>query len=55
MAARSLSTGSISFGLVSIPVRMFAATESKELHFHFGKAEGSPSPSARSREPRWST
>jgi DNA end-binding protein Ku len=35
MAARSLWTGSISFGLVSIPVRMFAATESKELRFHF--------------------
>jgi DNA end-binding protein Ku len=35
MSARSLWTGSISFGLVSIPVRMFAATESKELRFHF--------------------
>ena len=35
MAVRSIWTGSISFGLVSIPVRMFAATESKELRFHF--------------------
>jgi DNA end-binding protein Ku len=35
MAARSIWTGSISFGLVSIPVRMFSATESKELRFHF--------------------
>jgi DNA end-binding protein Ku len=35
MAARSIWTGSISFGLVSIPVRMFAATESQELRFHF--------------------
>jgi len=35
VAPRSLWTGSISFGLVSIPVRMFAATESKELRFHF--------------------
>ncbi|HSC50977.1 MAG TPA: Ku protein [Gaiellaceae bacterium] len=35
MAARSLWTGTISFGLVSVPVRMFSATESKELRFHF--------------------
>jgi DNA end-binding protein Ku len=35
VAARSIWTGAISFGLVSIPVRMFAATESKELRFHF--------------------
>jgi DNA end-binding protein Ku len=35
VAARSIWTGSISFGLVSIPVRMFSATESKELRFHF--------------------
>ena len=35
MAARSIWSGTVSFGLVSIPVRMFAATESKELRFHF--------------------
>src|SRR5690348_14857455 len=35
MAPRSLWTGTISFGLVSVPVRMFGATESKELRFHF--------------------
>jgi len=35
VAPRSIWSGSISFGLVSIPVRMFAATESKELRFHF--------------------
>jgi len=35
MAARPLWSGSISFGLVSIPVRMFAATHSQELRFHF--------------------
>ncbi len=29
--ARSLWTGTISFGLVSVPVRMFSATQSKEL------------------------
>ena len=33
--ARSLWTGTISFGLVSVPVRMVSATESKELRFHF--------------------
>jgi DNA end-binding protein Ku len=32
---RSIWTGVISFGLVSVPVRMFTATESKELKFHF--------------------
>jgi DNA end-binding protein Ku len=33
--ARSLWTGALSFGLVSVPVRMFSATQSKELRFHF--------------------
>jgi DNA end-binding protein Ku len=33
--ARSIWSGTISFGLVSVPVRMFTATESKELKFHF--------------------
>jgi DNA end-binding protein Ku len=32
---RSIWTGVISFGLVSVPVKMFTATESKELKFHF--------------------
>src|SRR6266496_414774 len=32
---RSLWTGTISFGLVSVPVRMVGATESKEIRFHF--------------------
>jgi DNA end-binding protein Ku len=35
MAPRPIWSGSISFGLVSVPVRMFPATESKELRFHF--------------------
>ena len=35
MAARSIWSGTISLGLVSIPVRMFSATESKELRLHF--------------------
>jgi DNA end-binding protein Ku len=33
--ARPIRSGSISFGLVSVPVRMFTATSSKELRFHF--------------------
>ena len=32
---RPIRTGTISFGLVAVPVRMFSATESKELRFHF--------------------
>ncbi len=32
---RSIWSGAISFGLVSVPVRMYTATESKELRFHF--------------------
>jgi DNA end-binding protein Ku len=35
MAPRSLWSGTISFGLVSVPVRMSSATRSKELRFHF--------------------
>jgi DNA end-binding protein Ku len=35
MAARPIWSGTISFGLVSIPVRMFTATSSNELRFHF--------------------
>ncbi len=33
--ARAIWSGTISFGLVSIPVRMTTATESKEVRFHF--------------------
>ncbi len=33
--ARAIWSGTISFGLVSVPVRMYAATASKELRFHF--------------------
>jgi len=35
MAPRPIWSGTISFGLVSIPVRMLTATSSKELRFHF--------------------
>jgi DNA end-binding protein Ku len=33
--ARPIWSGTISFGLVSVPARMYSATESKELRFHF--------------------
>ncbi len=33
--ARPIWSGTISFGLVSVPVRLYSATESKELRFHF--------------------
>jgi DNA end-binding protein Ku len=32
---RPIWSGTISFGLVGVPVRMYSATESKELKFHF--------------------
>ena len=34
MAARSIANGNISFGLVSIPVRLFSATSSKSVNFN---------------------
>src|SRR5215203_821873 len=33
--ARAIWSGTISFGLVSVSVRMFPATQSQELRFHF--------------------
>jgi DNA end-binding protein Ku len=35
MPPRALWSGSISFGLVSVPVRMYAAVSEHTLHFHF--------------------
>ena len=32
--ARAIGSGTISFGLVSIPVRLYVATHSEQLHFH---------------------
>jgi non-homologous end joining protein Ku len=32
---RAIWSGTISFGLVGVPVRMYSATESRELRFHF--------------------
>ena len=34
MAPRSIWTGSISFGLVNVPVRLYSAIEEHGLHFH---------------------
>jgi DNA end-binding protein Ku len=34
MAARATSSGTISFGLVSIPVKLYAATRSQSVHFN---------------------
>jgi DNA end-binding protein Ku len=34
MAARATASGTISFGLVSIPVKVYTATSSKSLHFN---------------------
>jgi DNA end-binding protein Ku len=34
MAARSLWNGTLTFGLVNVPVKVYTATESKSIHFH---------------------
>jgi DNA end-binding protein Ku len=34
MASRSIAAGTITFGLVSIPVKMYVATSSKQITFH---------------------
>ena len=34
MAARAIASGTISFGLVSIPVKLYTATSSKSVHFN---------------------
>jgi DNA end-binding protein Ku len=35
VSVRPIWSGTISFGLVSVPVRMYSATQSQELRFHF--------------------
>ena len=35
MPPRAIWTGSISFGLVNVPVRMYSAIDEHDLHFHF--------------------
>jgi DNA end-binding protein Ku len=39
MAARATSSGTISFGLVSIPVKLYPATRSKSVHFNMLHAQ----------------
>src|SRR2546421_5961212 len=40
-APRAIWSGTISFGMVSIPVRLYTATESHDVHFHLlHKADG---------------
>lgn len=39
MAARSIGSGTLSFGLVSIPVKLFTAASSKSVSFHMLHAE----------------
>ncbi len=34
MAARATSSGTISFGLVSIPIKVYTATQSKSVRFN---------------------
>src|SRR3954469_12706328 len=34
MAPRSLWNGTLTFGLVNVPVKVYTATESKSIHFH---------------------
>src|SRR3954454_5396059 len=34
MAPRSIWNGTITFGLVNVPVKLYSATESKTVHFH---------------------
>ena len=38
---RSLWSGSISFGLVNVPVRLYSAVQEHKLHFHFVHAKDS--------------
>src|SRR3954465_13209335 len=34
VAPRSIWNGTITFGLVNVPVKLYTATESKSIHFH---------------------
>lgn len=44
MAARAISSGTISFGLVSIPVKVYTATSSQKVSFNMLEAETSARP-----------
>ncbi len=46
MAARSIATLTVSFGLVSIPVKLYSATEaSRAISFNLRRAMNSPTTS----------
>jgi DNA end-binding protein Ku len=34
MAARSIWNGTLTFGMVNVPIKLYSATESKTVHFH---------------------
>jgi DNA end-binding protein Ku len=34
MAPRSIWNGTVTFGLVNVPIKLYSATESKSIHFH---------------------
>jgi len=34
MAPRSIWNGTVTFGLVNVPIKLYSATESKTVHFH---------------------
>src|SRR2546423_15549806 len=34
VASRSIWNGTITFGMVNVPVKLYTATESKSVHFH---------------------
>ena len=34
MAPRSIWNGTVTFGMVNVPIKLFSATESKSVHFH---------------------
>ena len=38
---RSIWSGSISFGLVNVPVRLYSAVQEHKLHFHFAHEKDS--------------
>jgi len=51
--SRPIWRGTISFGPVSVPVRVFSATDSKELRFHFlHKQNGKRTKKQRCKRPR---
>ena len=50
--ARPVWTGSISFGLVNVPVKAYTAVRDHDVHFHEVTSRGSRFVTARCRRPR---